>query len=101
MLRIKLFSTESEAFESSNFQLGIHLFEYIANCFLSVHDVLLVEQANLFQELAKATFSDVLNHSLREVSSFLSRYCSDDFFCFSNFLSCDPALSHVALHVVF
>ncbi len=40
-------------------------------------------QANFFQELAQTTFRDVLNHLFRQMCSFFSRNCSNDFFCLS------------------
>ena len=98
---IDLLSTQSETLEICDLQFGICFFQHFSYSFLCIHYILLIQQADFFQELTQTTLSNVLDHLLRQVSSFLCRNSSDDFLCFGIILGSNPAFGHVGFHVIF
>ena len=98
-----LVSHQREALEGNHLQLLVLSAEPLSySSLVAVAELeLLVNEAVLLEELGHAALGNVLNHLCGKAGSLLSRNSGDDFLCLGNVLGCDPALGHVALHVVF
>ena len=73
-----LFCLQSEALHVNDSQILVYALQVLGNSHVLVPDVLLRKQARFLQELVQTTLSDVLNHSLVQVSGLLLSGLSDN-----------------------